>query len=96
MKLNRKPKRGEIYAVHSGVYAGEMLIFIKCLLSSFHFLSIPTMQNRIIPLKSFDFARNNDIIEYVEQLPADIVAISIKQYTENEKLNNRLNPIKSF
>jgi len=85
---NQKITAGDTFAVQSGVYAGEMLIFIKCILSNFHFLSIPTMQNRIITLKSFDFARNNDIIEYVEQLPEDIVAISIKQYTENEKSNN--------
>jgi len=88
MKPERKPKRGEIYAVHSGIYAGEMLINISSTKNDYMFLAVPTMLNRCVPKLSFDLAWNSDIIEYVDDSPKDVIDICVKQYYFNEDSNN--------
>jgi len=89
MKTHRQPLKGEIYAVHTGDYAGEMLIFIEEKNKNFRFLSVPIMENRIVPVESFNFARNTDIIKYVERAPEYVIKVSTLQYKHNEKSNNR-------
>lgn len=89
MKLARKPKSGEIYAVHSGAYAGEMLIFIDSDIDDYKFLSIPNIINRCVPKASFDLAWNSDIIEYVDDGPSDVISVCVKQYYYNENSNHR-------
>jgi hypothetical protein len=89
MKTHRRPLKGEIYAVHTGDYAGEMLIFIEEKTKNFRFLSVPIMENRIVPVESFNFARNTDIIKYVERAPEYVLQASIIQYKHNEKSNYR-------
>jgi len=81
--------KGDIYAVETGVYAGEMLVFIKSIDSSHCFLAVPTMENRDVPFESFDTARNSDIIRYVERAPTYVVGVSVAQYEKNENINNR-------
>lgn len=89
MTATREPKRGEIYAVHSGVYAGEMLIFIDHATDDYKFLAIPSMINRCVPKASFDLAWNSDIIEYVDDGPSDVISVCVKQYYYNEDSNHR-------
>lgn len=89
MIFKRKTDIGKIYAVHSGVYAGEMLILVDQTDQFYNFLAVPTMLNRKVPKESFELARNTDIIKYVEQGPKEVVKICIEQYSKNEKLNNR-------
>jgi len=79
---------GNTYAVQSGAYAGEMLIYIGKGQHSYSFLAVPTMLNRSVPCNSFDLARNSGILEFVEKVPDDVVQLSTVQYNENEKLNN--------
>ena len=79
---------GNTYAVQSGVFAGELLIFINKSQDSYNFLAVPTMLNRSVPCDSFDLAWNSGIIEFVEQVPDYVVQVSTTQYYENEKLNN--------
>lgn len=80
---------GNTYAVQSGAYAGEMLIYIDKGQYSHNFLAVPTMLNRTVPFNSFDLAWNTGILEFVEQVPDYVVQVSTVQYNENEKLNNR-------
>jgi len=94
--FDRKSEIGHIYAVHSGTYAGEMLILVKKTAKFYNFLAVPTMVNRNVPKESFELARNSDIIKYVEQGPKDVVEVCIEQYKKNEDLNNKLNSIESF
>ena len=79
---------GNTYAVQSGVFAGELLIFIDKDQDNYNFLAVPTMLNRSVPCDSFDLAWNSGIIEFVEQVPDYVVQVSTTQYYENEKLNN--------
>jgi len=79
---------GNTYAVQSGTYAGEMLIYIGKDQLAYNFLVVPTMINRSIPCNTFESAWNSDIIEFVEKVPDYIVQISTVQYNKNEKFNN--------
>jgi hypothetical protein len=89
MKTLHNLKPGNIYAVHSGVYAGEMLVFISKTPQQYNFLAVPTMLNRNVPKESYDLAWNSDIIKYVEKAPDTVLKVCLHQYKLNEKSNNR-------
>tara|TARA_R110000803_G_scaffold90853_3_gene158298 strand:- start:1520 stop:1786 length:267 start_codon:yes stop_codon:yes gene_type:complete len=88
MKVKQLICIGDIYAVHHGQYAGELLIYIKTCNGSHCFLATPTMENREVPIESFDLGRNSDIIKFVEKAPKYVVKISEAQYKNNENSNN--------
>lgn len=79
------PKNKQVFAVGTGVYVGEMLVYCKKDESNYHFLSIPKMINRSIPIDKFDFAIDNKIAEYVQDLPRKIYNICVKQFEYNLK-----------
>jgi hypothetical protein len=83
-------KEGGIYAVHTGKYAGEMLIFIKSTKVDHCFLSIPNISNRNIPKIVFDRGIKTKIVQFVEEAPKDVLKISKEQYSYNENSHNRL------
>lgn len=87
--FSRKLIPGDSYAVHTGTYAGEILIFIENNNEDYCFLAVPNMECRSIPKLVFDNARNKGIIKFVERLPKYIVGVTTQQYKENEKSNNR-------
>jgi branched-subunit amino acid transport protein AzlD len=86
-RANKKPTLGDIYAVHTGSYAGEMLIYIKSETVDYCFLSVPNLINRVIPQIVFDHGRNNNILRYVERVPVYVLKTSTAQYVKNEKTN---------
>ena len=85
--INLDIKVGSIYAVHGGIYIGEMLVVVAITKNDIQLLSIPNMVNRNIPHDIFISGRNNDIIRYVEQCPDDIAQVCIKQHESNENAN---------
>lgn len=89
MFKSAKFTKGDSYAVHTGAFAGEILIFIKESSDNYCFLSIPTMHNREIPKLVIENARNKGIIKFVERVPQYVVQVSNQQYLINEKSNNR-------
>lgn len=86
---------GDSYAVHTGTYAGELLIYIKKNVESLCFLTVPTMKNREIPMLVFENARNKGIIKFVEKVPSYIIKVSTEQYRINENSTDKLDSIKS-
>ena len=80
---------GDSYAVHTGTYAGEILIYVKKKEDDLCFLSVPKMENREIPKLVFENARNKSIIKFVERVPADIISVVVQQYKVNENSNHR-------
>lgn len=75
----------DVYAVQTGQYAGEMLIFIEDNNDSHCFLSIPNMVNRDIPHDKFKFALENHIVEKVnEDIPKQVYSLCIAQYKQNK------------
>lgn len=79
---------GRIYAVTTGDYAGQILLLVKQVGDSFWFLSIPLNNNQEVPKDKFEFGMNNDIIEYIGDLPKDIFKTVKAQFEYNENLNH--------
>jgi hypothetical protein len=80
----KHPDKRKAYAVLTGDYVGEMLVYIQEEGDNFLFLSIPKNTNRLIPKEKFDFAWNHNIIEFVETLPRDVYKVITKQFQYNE------------
>jgi hypothetical protein len=78
---------GRIYAVTTGDYAGQILLLVKQVGDSFWFLSIPLNNNQEVPKDKFEFGMNNDIIEYIGDLPKDIFKTVKAQFEYNENSN---------
>lgn len=78
------PTIGSIYAVHHGQYAGEMMLFVKTTATTHNFLAIPTKKNRHVPFESYELARSNDILRYVETVPDDVYRVCLALYEQNE------------
>lgn len=79
------PKSRQVYAVGTGVYVGEMLVYCKTDKENYHFLSIPKNINRSVPIEKFDFAIEHKIAEYVTQLPKKVYNLCFKQFEYNQK-----------
>lgn len=75
--------RGDSYGVHTGTYAGEILIYIEEKADNYCFLAVPTMVNRVISKLIIENACNNGIIKYVEKLPKSIIQICTDQFKRN-------------
>ena len=84
-----KYSKRQVYAVQTGDYAGQMFIIVEPNKDSIGCLSIPTVKNVKVPTNSFEHARNNNIIKYVEKLPRSVFKISAAQYFKNENSGNR-------
>lgn len=88
------PVPRQIYAVGTGTYVGELLVFIKKHGEDYLFLSVPKNRNRKVPIEKFDFAIKHKIIEFVEELPAPIYKLCVAQFEYNEKHKDSGNSIK--
>lgn len=67
--LAKRLKSGSSFGVIAGTYLGEIFVFIKREEDIMHFLSIPKMKNRSIPIEKFDYAISERVIEFIERLP---------------------------
>jgi hypothetical protein len=83
--LKKGPRFGDVYAVQTGDYAGQMFILISKNEEDYDFLASPLMENQKVPFEKFDFALREGIIEYVERLPKFVRNIARAQHEENEK-----------
>ena len=79
----------QVYAVETGDYVGQMFAVVDIQNDFIGCLSIPKMDNVIVPLEAFDSGRNNDIIKLVEELPNDVYEVVESQYNKNENSDNR-------
>ena len=79
---------GDTYAVLTGDYAGEMLVYVYTDVLYHKFLSLPLMENRNIPKEKFVFGMNNHIIEFVERVPKKFYKVIEAQHQKNENINN--------
>jgi len=79
----------ELYAVHTGDYAGQLFAIIDDTKEFVHCLSLPVMENIKVPKESFESGRNSNIIKFVEKLPRKIYSVVEAQYKANENSDNR-------
>ena len=80
--------KGDLFAVQSGDYVGQMFAVVDLTTDVIDCLSVPDMKNVNVTKEKFDFGRNNGIIEYVETLTTDVFTVIQAQYTKNAKSNN--------
>ena len=85
MKYNKR----DIYAVQTGDYVGKMFAVVEPKKDAIGCLILPVMENIEVPIESFDTGRNEDIIKFVERLPADVYSVVEAQYKKNEDPDNR-------
>jgi len=78
----------QTYAVQTGDYVGQMFIVCKITEKGVGCLSVPKMENVLVPKDKWTIGRNSDIIEYVEELSQDIFKVCAAQYKKNEDSNN--------
>ena len=84
-----KYSKQQIYAVQTGDYVGQMFAVVDIQNDFIGCLSIPKMDNVIVPLEAFDSGRNNDIIKLVEELPKNVYSVVEAQYNKNENSDSR-------
>lgn len=83
-----KFKKGEVYAIHHGDYAGQMLAVCKTCSpqhEDVHLLSFPEMHNIVIPRKEMESGIERGIVRFAERLPRSVRRVAIKQYEQNER-----------
>lgn len=78
------PIKKHAYAVTTGSYVGEMIIFIEESNDSYNFISIPKNINRQIPIEKFHFGLDESIVEHVEEIQDDVFSILEKQFEFNQ------------
>lgn len=84
---NTHPRKGYIYAVTSGKYLGELLVYIERVDNTVSFLTLPDMKNRNIPASNFEFGVKESIVDVVEKLPKNVYNVCKKQYKKNLENN---------
>lgn len=83
--VNVVPVIGYLYAVHTGTYAGQMLLYVNKEAVDYCFLSIPEMKNFTIPRTIFEHGIKTGIVKYVETVPKYVLKVAIAQYKQNSK-----------
>lgn len=81
------PKNRYIYAVTTGHYAGELLVYIQTN-TDHEFLSLPKMCNRKIPKDKFELGIKEKIVDSVSKIPRYVYTVCKKQYEKNETSEN--------
>ncbi len=75
------------YAVTTGVFAGEILIYIQKQNDSYEFLSIPKMINRQVPIDKFKVGLENKIVDTVGDIPNKVYKMCKLQFAKNKTIN---------
>ena len=78
-------KLGACYGVLHGRYVGELFVFIEEDDNVMHFLSIPNMKNREVPVDKYKYGLKSGVIEFVEMLPRNERIVCKEQYKANKK-----------
>jgi hypothetical protein len=79
-RKSNKPKKCDVFAVQTGDFAGQMFNFVEQKGDNYMFISTPDVKIVEVPIEKFDFAKEHEIIEYVERLPRKIFKVIKKQY----------------
>jgi len=84
----KHPHRGHAYAVTTGNFVGEMLVYVKQLGAEYSFISIPKNINRNVPVEKFELGLNEGIVDHVDQIDHKVCKLLFKQYEHNLKGTN--------
>lgn len=81
--FSKHPKARFSYAVTTGTYVGEILIFIEKTNDYYGFLSIPKMINRTIPCSKFNDGLKWKILDILQRIPKPVYKVCECQYKKN-------------
>jgi hypothetical protein len=84
---NDKIKFGSCFGVLHGQFVGELFVFMEEVNDVLYFLSIPNMKTREVPREKYDYAIQNNVLEYVEILPKSERTLCKLQYKSNTNNN---------
>jgi hypothetical protein len=84
-KTKKHPKKSFSYAVTTGTYVGEILVYIGETETDYRFISIPKNVNRNVPKEKFEYGLDSKIVEFVEKIPNKVFKILEKQFEFNDK-----------
>jgi hypothetical protein len=76
---------GDVYAITGGRYLGEFFVFIEKTGKDYQFLSIPSMETRVVPYIKCKSGVEDKVMDLVEILPADVFKVCTAQYRKNKK-----------
>ena len=82
-----EPVKGSAYAVGTGVFVGEMFVFVEETSDTYEFISIPKNENRSVPKDKFHFGIKNKIVEHVKEIDKDVLVLLEKQFVFNRNLD---------
>lgn len=82
-----KLRKGNMFMVTTGDYAGQCFVFLEKKESEYGFLTIPLMENQWVPKESFDFGIENGIMDFIERAPKDVRNICKIKFEENKEVH---------
>ncbi len=84
--MSKKIKQGNIYAVHHGDYAGQMIVYIMQDKKEqrYNFLALPDMKTLKIKQSDFDEGIKTGLVKFVEKAPRHVIKVIVEQYKKNE------------
>ena len=74
------PKTRQLYAVTGGKYLGECFLYIKTESEDIHFLSLPSMESRVVTAEKFKYGLENKILDPIEVIPTDVYNLCTEHY----------------
>ena len=78
-----KPEPRAVYAVTGGTYVGECFVYIERIKGDFMFISLPEMEIRSVPYDKWILGARDNIVDKIEDLPADVYTLCEAQYRKN-------------
>lgn len=79
------PQKGFAYAVTTGHFVGEMLVFVRKHKTDYSFISIPKNLNRDVPVEKFELGLSEGIVDPVNKIDNRVCKLLFKQYEYNLK-----------
>jgi len=88
--MGMKLKQGDVYAIHHGDYAGQMIVYIMQDKKEqrYNFLALPDMKTLKIKQEDFDAGIKTDLVKFVEKVPKHVIKVILAQYKKNEHIND--------
>jgi hypothetical protein len=80
LKKTSTPKKRGAYAVVTGDYIGEFLVYMESDDTNNIFLSLPKIIIRKVPIDAFNRGVKNKIVDLVKVLPSDVFSVCRAQY----------------
>ena len=78
------PKMSHAYSVGTGIFVGEIFVFVQETKDEYEFISIPKNINRYVPKEKFDVGLEYKILDYVGPIEENVFSLLKKQFEFNK------------